>query len=51
MQYVFRARRSFECDSSRQFLGAMFAFRTAPQLGQQRTRTTMRPWLSLRHRW
>ena len=43
MQYVFRERRIFECDSSTQFLGGMFGFRTWPQLGQQRTRTTMRP--------
>ena len=43
MQYVFRERRIFEWESSRQCLGAMFGFRTAPQFGQQRTRTTMRP--------
>lgn len=50
MQKLLRERRIFAWDSWGQFLGAMFAFTTSPQFGQQRTVTTMRPWLSLAQR-
>jgi hypothetical protein len=43
MQKWFRSRRFFAWLSCRQLLAAIFAFRTSPQVGQQRTRITMRP--------
>jgi hypothetical protein len=43
MQYVFRSRRIFACAASGHLLGTIAWFSTWPQLGQQRTLTTMRP--------
>jgi hypothetical protein len=50
MQKRFRSRRFLAWLSGRHWIGAIFAFRTSPQVGQQRTRITMRPWLSLGQR-
>jgi hypothetical protein len=50
MQKRFRSRRFLAWLSCGHWIVAIFAFRTSPQVGQQRTRITMRPWLSLGQR-
>jgi hypothetical protein len=43
MQKLCRERRIFACESAMHFRATIFPFTISPQVGQQRTVTTMRP--------